>query len=83
MRAYAGPASNVRVECTPLTCFGEGGALAELVSLFENSEVSSPTIENNRHMIIRDEADNNLHGINDNLHGIEVLSAFVTIPNGV
>ncbi|CAM0904859.1 unnamed protein product [Alopecurus aequalis] len=63
MRAYAGPASNVRVECTPLTCFGEGGALAELVALFENSEVNSPTIENNRQLIVINEADNNLHGV--------------------
>ena len=76
MRAYAGPASNIWVECTPLTCFSEGGALAELLSLFEKSEVNSATIEDNRHMIVTDEADNNLHGI-------EVRSAFVTVPNGV
>jgi DNA mismatch repair protein MSH3 len=75
MRAYAGPASNVRVECTPLTCFGEGGALAELMSLFEKSEANPPTIEDSRQMIVINEADNNLHGIDNNLHGIEVLSA--------
>jgi DNA mismatch repair protein MSH3 len=34
MMAYAGHASNVRVERTPSICFGEGGALAELLSLF-------------------------------------------------
>jgi DNA mismatch repair protein MSH3 len=84
MRAYAGSASNVRVECTPLACFGEGGALAELLSLFEKLEVCSPTIESNNQIILMNEADKNPHGIdNNNLHGIEVLPTFLTIPNGV
>ncbi|PNT62187.1 DNA mismatch repair protein MSH3 isoform X2 [Brachypodium distachyon] len=82
MRAYAGPASNVRVECTPRMCFGEAGALAELLSFFEKSEVNSPTIENNRQMIEISEADNSCHGIDNNrqgidndLHGIEGIMA--------
>ncbi|XP_027103815.1 DNA mismatch repair protein MSH3 isoform X1 [Coffea arabica] len=33
--AYAGPASNIRVEHTSRDCFTEGGALAEVMSLFE------------------------------------------------
>lgn len=89
MWAYVGPASNVRVECTPRACFGEAGALAELLSFFEKSEVNSPTIENNRQMIEISEADNShhmidnkRHGIDNNLHGIDVPLAFVTVPNG-
>ncbi|XP_044967026.1 DNA mismatch repair protein MSH3 isoform X1 [Hordeum vulgare subsp. vulgare] len=52
MRAYAGPVSNVRVECTSRDCFSEGGALAELMSLFEKSEA-----------IKINEEDSNLHGM--------------------
>ncbi|SPT18920.1 unnamed protein product [Triticum aestivum] len=63
MRAYAGPASNVRVECTSRNCFSEGGALAELMSLFEKSEVNSPTIENDKQMMEINEEDNNLRGM--------------------
>lgn len=76
MRAYAGPASNVRVECTSRDCFSEGGALAELMSLFEKSEVNSPTIENDKQMMEINEEDNNLRGM-------EVLLAFITVLNGV
>lgn len=75
MRAYAGPASNVRVECTSRDCFSEGGALAELMSLFEKSEVNSPTIGNDKQMEINEE--------DNNLRGMEVLLAFITVLNGV
>ncbi|XP_059629291.1 DNA mismatch repair protein MSH3 isoform X2 [Cornus florida] len=34
--AYAGPASNVRVECASRDCFKDGGALAEVMSLYED-----------------------------------------------
>jgi DNA mismatch repair protein MSH3 len=69
MMAYAGHASNVRVEHTPRTCFGEGGALAELLSLFEKSVDDASSVEGERHAL----------AINDkgsNLHGIQVLTAF-------
>lgn len=33
---YAGPASNVRVERVSHDCFSGGGALAEVMSLYEN-----------------------------------------------
>lgn len=33
--AYAGPSSNVRVERTSRNCFNGGGALAEVMSLYE------------------------------------------------
>ncbi|RVW74465.1 DNA mismatch repair protein MSH3 [Vitis vinifera] len=36
LEAYAGPASNVRVERTSRDCFSDGGALAEVMSLYEN-----------------------------------------------
>ena len=75
MRAYAGPASNVRVVCTSRDCFSEGGALAELMSLFEKSEVNSPTIGNDKQMEINEE--------DNNLRGMEVLLAFITVLNGV
>ncbi|XP_058205866.1 DNA mismatch repair protein MSH3 isoform X2 [Rhododendron vialii] len=35
--AYAGPASNVRVERASRYCFNEGGALADVMSLYENT----------------------------------------------
>lgn len=40
--AYAGPASNVRVERTSLECFKDGGALAEVMSLYENMSEYNP-----------------------------------------
>lgn len=41
--AYAGPASNVRVERASRDCFGDGGAIAEIMSSYENMGVDSPT----------------------------------------
>lgn len=35
--AYAGPPSNVRVEHASRDCFRDGGALAEVMSLYENN----------------------------------------------
>lgn len=66
MVAYAGPTSNVRVERTSRVCFSEGGALAELLSLFEKSGVDAPTVENGGHLMEMNEE-------NKNPHGIEVL----------
>lgn len=34
--AYAGPASNIRLEQASRDCFTDGGALAEVISMFEN-----------------------------------------------
>lgn len=42
---YAGPASNVRVECASRDCFIGGGALAEVMSLYEN--MGEDTLSNN------------------------------------
>ncbi|KAK9724590.1 hypothetical protein RND81_05G085100 [Saponaria officinalis] len=44
---YAGPASNVRVERASRDCFKDGGALAELMTLFENT--SEGIIEHEHH----------------------------------
>uniref|UniRef100_A0A0E0DKD1 DNA mismatch repair protein MSH3 n=1 Tax=Oryza meridionalis TaxID=40149 RepID=A0A0E0DKD1_9ORYZ len=63
MVAYAGPTSNVRVERTSRVCFSEGGALAELLSLFEKSGVDAPTVENGGHLMEMNEENNNPHGI--------------------
>ncbi|XP_054786592.1 DNA mismatch repair protein MSH3 isoform X2 [Prosopis cineraria] len=41
--AYAGPGSNVRVERASRDCFANGGALAEVASLYENMDVDSPS----------------------------------------
>ncbi|KAI3953539.1 hypothetical protein MKW92_005053 [Papaver armeniacum] len=38
--AYAGPTSNVRVECASRDCFKDGGALAEVMSSYENIDES-------------------------------------------
>ncbi|KAM0945139.1 putative DNA mismatch repair protein MutS/MSH [Dioscorea sansibarensis] len=43
--AYAGPASNVRVERASRDCFNDGGALAEVVSLYENINNDNFTAE--------------------------------------
>lgn len=43
--AYAGPSSNVRVERTSRDCFKDGGALAEVMSLFENLEADTSIAE--------------------------------------
>ncbi|GAY41192.1 hypothetical protein CUMW_057550 [Citrus unshiu] len=43
--AYAGPASNVRVEHASRDCFIGGGALAEVMSLYEN--MGEDTLSNN------------------------------------
>uniref|UniRef100_A0A0E0KWZ7 DNA mismatch repair protein MSH3 n=1 Tax=Oryza punctata TaxID=4537 RepID=A0A0E0KWZ7_ORYPU len=63
MVAYAAPASNVRVERTSRVCFSEGGALAELLSLFENSGVVAPAVESDRHLMDMNEENNNPRGI--------------------
>ncbi|XP_057527766.1 DNA mismatch repair protein MSH3 [Amaranthus tricolor] len=43
---YAGPASNVRVERASCDCFKDGGALAELMSLFENKSADEGLQDN-------------------------------------
>ncbi|KAL6127736.1 hypothetical protein ACLB2K_071099 [Fragaria x ananassa] len=56
--AFAGPASNVRVERVSRDCFKDGGALAEVMSLYENmdgdklgdrTEINSEVIEKGNH----------------------------------
>nr|XP_025674572.1 DNA mismatch repair protein MSH3 isoform X2 [Arachis hypogaea] len=46
--AFAGPASNVRVERTSRDCFADGGALAEVLTLYENMGIgcSSDSMQN-------------------------------------
>lgn len=40
---FAGPASNVRVERTSRDCFTGGGALTEVLTLYENMCVDNPS----------------------------------------
>ncbi|CAO2044280.1 unnamed protein product [Urochloa humidicola] len=61
--AYAGPTSNVRVERASCVSFGEGGALAELMSLFENSVDNDSRVEDDRQPMETNDDNNNLHGI--------------------
>ncbi|KAK3143330.1 hypothetical protein QOZ80_4AG0299040 [Eleusine coracana subsp. coracana] len=63
MMAYAGHASNVRVERTPRVCFGEGGALAEFLSLFQKSVDDASRVEDDRHTLAMNDEDTNLRGI--------------------
>lgn len=58
--AFAGPASNVRVERVSRDCFKDGGALAEVMSLYENmdedklgnqTEINSEVIEKGNHRL--------------------------------
>lgn len=69
MTAYAGSTSDVRVERASCVCFGEGGALAELISLFEKSVDNDSRVEDDRQLM-------ETNGNNANLHGIEVLLSF-------
>ncbi|RLM74028.1 DNA mismatch repair protein [Panicum miliaceum] len=62
MTAYAGPTSNVRVERASCVCFGEGGALAELMSLFEKSVDNTSRVEDDRQPMETND-DTNLRGI--------------------
>ncbi|CAL0315995.1 unnamed protein product [Lupinus luteus] len=41
--AFAGPASNVRVERASQDCFANRGALADVMTLFENMDADSPS----------------------------------------
>ncbi|KAL6651764.1 hypothetical protein ACP70R_010689 [Stipagrostis hirtigluma subsp. patula] len=68
MMAYAGSTSNVRVERTSRVCFGDGGALAELLSLFEKSLDDGSTAENDGQLM-------EINGKGDNLRGIEGVMA--------
>ncbi|KAL6844331.1 hypothetical protein ACP4OV_026004 [Aristida adscensionis] len=63
MIAYAGPASNVRVERTSRVCFGDGGALAELISLFEKFVDDGSWVESDRQLMKINSEDKNLQGI--------------------
>jgi DNA mismatch repair protein MSH3 len=63
MMAYAGPTSNVRVERASCVCFGEGGALAELMFLFEKSVDNASRVEDDRQPMETNDDDNNLRGI--------------------
>jgi DNA mismatch repair protein MSH3 len=76
MMAYAGHASNVRVERTPSICFGEGGALAELLSLFEESVDDASSVEGERHALAINDEDSNLHGIQ------VLIDSLLIIPSG-
>ncbi|KAJ4843190.1 hypothetical protein Tsubulata_008107, partial [Turnera subulata] len=46
--AYAGPSSNVRVERSTGNCFMDGGALAEVISLYENMGEDNVPDNNNQ-----------------------------------
>lgn len=70
--AYVGPTSNVRVERASCECFGEGSALAELITLFEKSVDKASRVEDDRKLIETND-DNNT------LRGIEVLFPFNSI----
>ncbi|KAF5743544.1 DNA mismatch repair protein MSH3 isoform X1 [Tripterygium wilfordii] len=55
--AYAGPASNVRVEHASCDCFNDGGALAEVMCLFEN--ILEDNTADNRRQNMEPEHENN------------------------
>ncbi|WVZ87744.1 hypothetical protein U9M48_034336 [Paspalum notatum var. saurae] len=63
MTAYVGPASNVRVERASRVAFGEGGALAELMSLFEKSVDNASRVKDDSQLIETNDDNNNLRGI--------------------
>lgn len=51
---YAGPASHVRVERCSRECFKDGGALAEVMTLYENmgEDDSKQNVEGNQPLAI-------------------------------
>ncbi|KAL9240444.1 hypothetical protein vseg_014663 [Gypsophila vaccaria] len=59
---YAGPASNVRVERASRDCFKDGGALAELMTLFENTSEDILEHEHNQDKSREDAVDES-HGL--------------------
>ncbi|WVZ87223.1 LOW QUALITY PROTEIN: hypothetical protein U9M48_033898, partial [Paspalum notatum var. saurae] len=63
MTAYVGPASNVLVERLSRVAFGEGGALAELMSLFEKSVDNASKVEDGSQLIETNDDNNNRRGI--------------------
>ncbi|KAK6936464.1 DNA mismatch repair protein MutS-like, N-terminal [Dillenia turbinata] len=67
--AYSGPSSNVRVERASRYCFKDGGALPEVMSLYENT---------NRYDS-RDHLDGNTLGTETGLHNLAVQALALTI----
>ena len=63
MTAYVGTTSNVRVERASCVCFGEGGALAELMTLFEKSVDNTSRVEDDSQPMETNDDDTNLCGI--------------------
>lgn len=63
--AYAGPASNVRVEHASRDCFNDGGALAEVMSLFEE-------MAENERVVSHQEKDADVKATGTNFSSFEV-----------
>ncbi|KAJ1694446.1 hypothetical protein LUZ63_011144 [Rhynchospora breviuscula] len=72
LTAYAGPKSNVRVERMSRDCYNEGGALAEVISLYENMDD-----DHSKSNGLHDPMDESGKERND-VHGIE---AIMTLPD--
>lgn len=66
--AYSGPGSNVRVERISCNCLNDGGALAEVISLYEEGARDIP---NATHF----ETNLDIKRGRDDSHGIEVCSS--------
>ncbi|MQM14848.1 hypothetical protein Taro_047786 [Colocasia esculenta] len=64
---YAGPASETRVERMSCDCFNDGGALAEVMSLYEKDDIVSDL--DHRAQIIDAAQERNQH------HGVEIIMA--------
>ncbi|KAJ6833348.1 DNA mismatch repair protein MSH3 [Iris pallida] len=62
--AHAGPSSNVRVERSSRNCFNDGGAIGEVVSLYEKLEEDTSTLGHGRQPAVRGEGNQHL-GIED------------------
>ncbi|XP_020577568.1 DNA mismatch repair protein MSH3 [Phalaenopsis equestris] len=60
--AYAGPASNVRAERTSRNCLNDGGALAEVMSLYEEVTKDTP-IETNLYIRVERDDSSGIEGI--------------------
>ncbi|KAF3335261.1 DNA mismatch repair protein MSH3 [Carex littledalei] len=63
LTAYAGPTSNVRVERMSRDCFNEGGALAEVMSLYENMDDDHSKSNGHHDQMDESKERNDLHGI--------------------
>ncbi|KAJ8752836.1 hypothetical protein K2173_008571 [Erythroxylum novogranatense] len=77
--AYAGPASNVRVEHASRDCFSNGNALADIMSLYENIQENIPDNRKQTQEVTEQRSDNLLIKEIINMPDLAVQALALTI----